>query len=172
MTIEEAKSFILPAIKSPQGRWADIGAGTGVFTLALDQLLTSGSHIYAMDKNPHTLYSLQLNNCNLHIEEQDFNRPFEYPEMDGIILANTLHYAEDPIHAMQNILSILKPGGEFILIEYETARPLKPWIPYPVPFDHFISISEKLPLSAPKILVKRPSAYGHDHIYLAKAEKL
>ena len=171
MKIEEAVSFISTAIDSSKSRWADIGAGTGVFTVALDQLLVSGSHIYAMDKNPHSLYSLNLNNCQLHIEEQDFNRTFDYPEMDGIIMANTLHYAEYPKQVMENILKILKPGGSFILIEYETNRPLKPWIPYPVPFEYFLEIAKELPLSVPQILQKRPSTYGHDHIYLAKSIK-
>lgn len=171
MTIDEAKSFISPAIDTTKSLWADIGAGTGIFTQALDQLIAPGSHIYAMDKNPHSLYSLQVNNSALHIEEQDFNKPFDYPEMDGIIMANTLHYAENPKQVLENILSILKPGGIFILIEYETERPLKPWIPYPVPFDRFLKITEDLSLSIPQVLAKRPSAYGHDHIYLAKATK-
>ena len=151
----------------------DIGAGSGLFTLALDTLLPKDSTIYAADKNPHLLYSLQLEHCKLVIEELDFNRPIanHLPLMDGIVMANTLHYADHPLTVLENILKLLKPGGLFVLIEYELSTPLKPWIPYPIPFKAFEKLAEATQLTQLIELARTPSAYGHQHIYLAKAIK-
>lgn len=171
MELNTAIHFIRPAIPHQRGTWADIGAGTGIFTQALDQLLAADSTIYAADKNPHLLYRLQLERCKLMIEELDFNRPYTLPALDGIIMANTLHYAEDPLPVLNRLLTFLKPGGLFILIEYQTHRPLAPWIPYPVPFESFEQLAAATVLSRPEELTSMPSSYGHDRIYLARATK-
>lgn len=171
MDQQAATNFLRPAIPNEGGTWADIGAGTGTFTQALDQLLPAGSTIYAADKNPHMLYRLQLQQSELKVEELDFNRPYTLPLLDGILMANTLHYAADPLPILERLLSFLKPGGHFVLIEYETQRPLKPWIPYPVPFEKFVSLASAAALSVPQEMNRIPSAYGHDWMYLAHAIK-
>jgi ubiquinone/menaquinone biosynthesis C-methylase UbiE len=151
--------------------WADIGAGAGIYTQALDQILEPGSVIYAADKNPHMLYQIQLERCELRIEELDFTRDFSLPEMDGILMANALHYAPNPQEVLVKVVDCLKPGGQLLLIEYETERPLSPWIPYPVPFRKFCELARELGLGEPREVNQIPSAYGHDHIYLAVVEK-
>ena len=173
MELNTAIDFLKPAIPAEKGIWVDLGAGSGIFTLALDALLPKESTIYAADKNPHLLYKLQLKNSDLVIEELDFNRPIssELPLMDGIVMANTLHYAEDAQAVLENILQLLKPGGVFVLIEYELNTPLRPWIPYPITYRSFETLSEIVGLSQLKELARMPSAYGHQHIYLAKAIK-
>ncbi|MCB0630638.1 MAG: class I SAM-dependent methyltransferase [Saprospiraceae bacterium] len=171
MDLHTAIDFIRPAIPPAQGIWADIGAGTGIFTQALDHLLEPGSTIYAADKNPHMLYGLHLASSKLIVEELDFNRPYTLPVLDGILMANTLHYAQAPVNVLDQLLEFLKPGGWFVLIEYETSRPLTPWVPYPVPLQKFVQLSAAVSLSEPKELARIPSAYGHDWIYLAQAEK-
>jgi len=172
MNLQQAINFIKPAITPTNGLWADIGAGTGTFTLALDQILDKDSTIYATDKNPHGLWRLEMSNCKLIIEEHDFNNDFNLPMMDGIVLANALHYSDNPKGTIENILKILKPGGTFILIEYEKKEPLIPWIPYPIPFGNFEKLAEQCDLCKPEIIAKIPSSYGHEHIYLASARKV
>ena len=173
MELKTAIDFLRLAIPQEKGVWADIGAGSGIFTLALDTLLPKGSTIYAADKNPHLLYKLQLENSALVIEELDFNRPVsnQLPLLDGIVMANTLHYAEHPRPALENILKLLKPGGLFVLIEYELSTPLRPWIPYPIPFKEFEKLAAVLQLARPTELARIPSSYGHQHIYLAHTVK-
>jgi len=166
MELNTAIDFLKPAIPAEKGVWADIGAGSGIFTLALDTLLPKDSTIYAADKNPHLLYKLQLENSTLIIEELDFNRPVSsnLPLLDGIVMANTLHYAEHPLSVLDNILKLLKPGGLFVLIEYELSKPLRPWIPYPIPFQAFEKLAEATQLSQVIELARIPSSYGHQHI--------
>ncbi|WP_170110442.1 class I SAM-dependent methyltransferase [Flavilitoribacter nigricans] len=171
MELKNAVDFIKNAVIPVKGTWADIGAGSGIYTQALDQVLEAGSIIYAADKNPHMLYRLRLENCELRIEELDFTRPFTLPPLDGIIMANALHYAPDPEPVLEKIVACLKPGGRLLMIEYETERPLQPWIPYPIPFQRFREMAASVGLQEVRQEGQIPSAYGHDHIYLAVAER-
>ena len=142
MTLSDAQDLIRPALTFRSGNWADIGAGTGMFTLALQSLLEEGT-IYAVDKNPHVLYSLKSSErVTIVVEEGDFNRPLNLPQLDGIIMANTLHYTPNPEEVLTNILHHLRPGGLFILAEYETPKALPPWVPFPLPFQQFQQLAK------------------------------
>jgi SAM-dependent methyltransferase len=107
----------------------------------------------------------------IKIVEGDFNRNMEFPMVDNILMANALHYAEDPISVLKNVLNHLKPGGQFILIEYETERAISQWVPYPIPFSCFQKIALACGLSEPIEIGKVPSTYGHEHIYAALSKK-
>ncbi|NJL74730.1 MAG: class I SAM-dependent methyltransferase [Saprospiraceae bacterium] len=169
MELQQAVSLIAAAVKKENGIWADVGAGTGLFTLALQHLLHEGT-IYALDKNPHALWKLASSKqvC-IKVEEADFTKELSLPTLDGIIMANALHYAPEPVVVFNQLLSCLKPKGVFILVEYETNTPNFPWIPYPIPLQHFKaivtasqhSLSQVIPISTV------PSVYSTEHIYSA-----
>lgn len=171
MTSSDALTLLRPGIPSPFGTWADLGAGTGMFTLALRSLLQSGT-IYAVDKNPHLLWSLAGGGpVEVIVHEADFTRPMELPPLDGIVMANALHYAADPVAALQNILACLRPGAPFLLVEYETEQARPPWIPYPLPFRRFVDIALAAGQNEPEELERVPSDYGHRYIYSAVIQK-
>ena len=172
MTQHEAIKLIgRGVVEHPTGNWADIGAGTGVFTLALREILTNGK-IYAVDKSPHALWRLPLKaDIPIEIVEGNFNLPLDLPILDGILMANTLHYATDPGAVLKNLLTHLKPDGLFVLVEYETHRPLPPWIPHPIPFADFEKHAAAAGLCAPVEIGRTPSRYGHEHIYAAFSRK-
>ncbi len=153
----------------PQSRiWADLGAGTGMFTLALRELLPEGK-VYAVDKNPHVLWRIAGGSpVEVVVEEADFTRPMELPPLDGIVMANALHYVAEPADTLGRITSLLKPGGVFLLVEYETEQPRPPWIPYPLPFQRFVEAAAAAGLPEPEELERVPSAYGHRYIYSAR----
>ena len=170
VTLPEAIDLIRPAVIPTSGTWADIGAGTGVFTEALLEILDEGK-VIALDKSPHVLYKSKFENRNskidLEIIEADFHLPLELPPLDGIIMANSLHYASDHKTVLKNVLTSLKKGGTFILIEYETNTPVNPWVPNPVPFRIFIELCKNLDLLIPKIIATRKSVYNDGDMYVA-----
>ncbi|MGB0864720.1 MAG: class I SAM-dependent methyltransferase [Saprospiraceae bacterium] len=169
---QTAKSLIEKGLDQKEGMWADIGAGTGVFTEVLRDLLDEGS-VYAVDKSPHALWRLpQMEQPKLVIEDANFTRPMNLPMFDGIIMANALHYTNEPIEILQNILKHLKKRGRFILVEYELSKPQPPWIPFPITFEAFCKISSKVGLSFPKKIKEVPSQYGAQNIYSVWCEKL
>lgn len=171
MNLKTAQSLIQPAIVQTTGIWADLGAGTGMFAIALQAILERGT-IYAIDKNPHALWRLERKKgINLIIQEGDFTQTLDLPKVDGIIMANALHYATDPVAVLRLVLQHLRPEGRFILIEYELNRPLTPWIPYPIPYQKFKDIARQVGLSEPQPIAQVPTVYGHQHIYSAYAVK-
>lgn len=160
MSHEEAIAFIKDGIDPPSGIWADIGAGTGAFTEALRDILTSGS-VYAFDKNPHMLWRLESSpDVAIQVIEGDFTREFDLPgKVEGIVMANALHYAEDHLQALQHVLAHLAPGGAFILIEYNTDRPNPPYVPFPLSEMTFRSIASQAGLTEVEVIGRKTSIY-------------
>ena len=167
VTLHEAIELIQKGVNHPIGTWADIGAGTGMFTLALMEILTEGK-IIALDKSPHALYKIKApTHVGLEIIDADFDRPLDLPELDGFVMANALHYAKDHTFALQNVLASLKPGGNFILIEYDTEIPNEPWVPNPISFRKFSALCKALDLNVPELIGTHSSIYSDGNIYSA-----
>ena len=170
MTHEEAVDFLSELDFSKGEVWADIGAGTGVFTMAIAELLTEGK-IFALDKSPHMLWRLSPpGNISLQIVDTDFLKPLPIDQCDGMVMANALHYTDQWVSTLRNVLEQLKEGGQFILIEYETSMS-NPYVPFPIRFSQFEDICSEVGLSAPRQIATRPSQYGHAQIYGAAAVK-
>ena len=166
MTLEDAISLLPAEWKDASGHFADLGAGTGTFIHALDQLLDGGT-IYALDKNPHALWSLRVSQSNkMEVIEGNFFQAIDLPEQDGIIMANALHYAKNPLSTLRNfVLPLLKPGGIFVLIEYDTNAPNPPWNPFPIPKETFLAWGKELPFTSMKEIGQMPSIYSSASIY-------
>ncbi len=178
MTLLEATDLIRPGVSPASGTWADIGAGTGLFTQALMEILDEGK-VIALDKSPHALYSnqqLAISNrqskVNLEIIEGDFNKPLDLPLLDGILMANALHYANDHLVVLKNVLTSLKPEGIFLLIEYDTDKPNPPWVPNPISFERFLEICHHSGLSEPMEIARRKSIYRDGEMYIVQCRKL
>ena len=181
MTLKEAIDLIRPGIIPAYGTWADIGAGTGLFTMALLEILSDGK-VIAVDKSPHVLYESGIGNSTLpntrnreskiivEIMEGDFNKPLHLPPLDGIIMANALHYANDHVAVLKNVLSTLKPKGSFILIEYDTNKPNPPWVPNPISFEKCKELFGVVGLNDPEIIGRRKSVYNDGDMYVVRAE--
>ncbi len=171
MTDQQALELIRPGLEARPGIWADLGAGAGMFTEALRQLLPEGT-VHAVDKNPHMLWRIAGGKpVQVIVQEGDFNRPLALPTLDGIVMANALHYAPDPVHTLRLALEYLRPQAAFILVEYETEEARPPWIPFPMPFHRFEEVVHQAGLPAPRELHRIPAGYGHQHIYSALVRK-
>ena len=167
MMHEEALRFLEKGIKNKPGIWMELGAGSGTFTLALAELLPSGSTIYAVDKNKSVLNISNTKSANEIIPFQaDFNELPLLPKLDGIIMANSIHYIKTPIPFLQNLLKSLRLDGSFVLIEYNRNIG-NPWVPYPVSFQKWQLISSEVGLSAPELFNERISRYGQGTMYAA-----
>src|SRR5688572_21503896 len=171
MTLHEAIDLIRPGIIPASGTWADIGAGTGLFTMALMEILKEGK-VFAVDKRPHVLFQSKIVNRKSKIEieiiEGDFHKSLQLPQLDGIIMANALHYANDHLTVLKNVLVTLKPTGSFILIEYETNKPNPPWMPNPIPFERFRELCKIVGLNDPVVIGRRKSVYSDGEMYVAR----
>src|SRR5438105_4781901 len=99
------------------GNWADLGSGTGAFTLALADLLGAAGQIYSVDKDAGSLREQQramrsaFPAANVEYVNADFTQPLELPQLDGILMANSLHYVRQKDPVLRTLRSHLRPGG-------------------------------------------------------------
>src|SRR5262245_17288260 len=104
--------------------WADLGCGDGTFTLALADLLAPGSIIHAMDLDGSALRSMPSTNKGVGIitHRGDFlKQPWPFADLDGILMANSLHYVEQQAVFIRNCESQMKPQRRFLVVEYDTS---------------------------------------------------
>jgi SAM-dependent methyltransferase len=171
----EAVELIRDAVPRTTGTWADLGAGDGTFTRALSALLGPGSRIYAVDRDARALAKLKRRASDRETITvvADLAQPFELPgldgKLDGILVANALHYLADARPAMSHFAELLRPGGRLVLIEYDRRRANR-WVPNPIDAERVPELAADAKLSAPRIIARRPSAYGGD-LYVAVMER-
>src|ERR1700741_2260443 len=136
----EAESFLATAVPRIPGVWADLGAGAGTFTRALANILGPGSAIYAVDQDPAAVAALEraahVDGVRIVPILGDFARALELPgaapgTLDGILLANALHFVPEPARVLQSLVRWLRPGGSVVLIEYDPRRANR-WGPCPI----------------------------------------
>src|SRR5262245_40396053 len=78
--------------------WAGLGSGEGTFTLALADVMAPGGVIHAMDLEQSALRRIPASHKGVRITTHrgDFMQPpWPFPDVDGILMANSLHYVED-----------------------------------------------------------------------------
>ena len=140
--------------------WADLGAGSGAFTLALLELLGEQGQIYAVDKDVRGLPK----HPQLLTLRGDFTKALVLPPLDGLLMANSLHYIGDKTLLLQQLKTYLKPDGRFLIVEYENRRP-NPWVPYPISFAELQKVAAAAGLAAQRVGAS-PSDFG-GQIYAA-----
>ncbi len=150
-------------------RWVDFGAGSGTFTLALAYHLGSESLIIAVDKDRSSLNKIPDQFKNVSIEKRlaDFaDIDFPLNSLDGILMANSLHYIQHQDGFIERVKKFLKSSGCFLIVEYDTNRST-PWIPYPVAFNKLNSLFSKTGFSSVKKIDEKPSRYNRSNLYSA-----
>ena len=158
------------------GTWADLGAGSGAFTLALRELVGAGASIYAVDRDRPRLGELERawrqrfgDTTGLNLLEADFTRALHLPALDGVLMANSLHFYRDKLNVLKHIASFLKPEGMLLLVEYNVdAGNL--WVPYPLSFKTYQALAVQAAFSAPRLLGTHPSSFLRG-FYSAEAYK-
>src|SRR5919198_3353872 len=121
------------------GTWADLGAGAGAFTLALADLIGPQGTIHAVDRDRLALAELRaaatssVPTAQIRTEVADFTMPLPLGELDGIVMANSLHFVEEKLPVLSRVRGYLRRGGRLILVEYDSDRGNQ-WVPYPVSF--------------------------------------
>lgn len=132
-------ALIRPAVEDRPGVWADLGSGTGAFTLALADVLAGRGSIVSVDWDTGALVrqrdemTLRFPAARVDYVAADFTKPLALPELDGILMANSLHFVRDKAAVLRGVLAHLKPGGRLVLVEYDADRG-NPWVLHPLSF--------------------------------------
>jgi ubiquinone/menaquinone biosynthesis C-methylase UbiE len=158
-------NLLSPANLQPGGTWADFGAGSGAFTLALRELIGPHAEIYAVDKDRRGLGELEkvhrekfTTAQNVHPMRSDFTGALSLPPLDGIVMANSLHYSKDREKVLRHVRSFLKMNGVLLLVEYNVDSG-NMWVPYPLSFETFCSLAPRAGFGEPRLLATHPSRF-------------
>ena len=137
------------------GRWADLGAGEGAFTLALADLLGPQGHIVAVDKDARALRSLA---GRFETLVADFTRGLDLRDLDGVIMANSLHFVRDQQPVLEAVRGMLRPGGRLIIVEYGTDRG-NAWVPFPFTYARWETMAARAGFTGTRLLRTVPSRW-------------
>jgi ubiquinone/menaquinone biosynthesis C-methylase UbiE len=159
-------ALLRQGIPGQGGVWADFGSGTGAFTLALADLLGPTSSIYSVDRDASALrqqeQAMRSFSPGQHMTylAADFTRSLDLPPLDGIIMANSLHYVRDKEKdaQLQRVYHYLRPGGRLLLVEYNIDHG-NMWVPYPLSYDRWERTAQRNGFVQTRLLVRRPSSY-------------
>lgn len=157
--------LLRPANLPQGGTYADFGAGSGAFTLALRELIGLDGTICAVDKNRASLRELESSHRarfnttrNLILLKDDFSRSLEIPPLDGIVMANSLHFFKDREKILRHVRGFLKPNGALLVVEYNVDAG-NMWVPYPLTFETYRALAPRVEFSEPRLLATKPSRF-------------
>lgn len=175
MNHQDHVALLQKGIPQPGGVWADFGSGGGAFTLALAELVGPAAEIYAIDQKGSSLRTLQramrdrFPEHQVHYITADFTNPIDLPDLDGLVMANSLHFQRRKDPVLKKIKGYLKPGGRLILVEYDVDRG-NMWVPHPISYTTWEKIAARNGFVQTRLLETRPSRFLHQ-IYSAVSTK-
>jgi ubiquinone/menaquinone biosynthesis C-methylase UbiE len=157
--------LIAPAIQPNSGGvWADLGSGSGAFTLALRDIAGPDVEIWSIDQDRHALhdqrkaFDRRFPDSHFHLINADFTQPLDLPPLDGILSANAIHYVAHPVALLRAWRGYLKPDGRLIIVEYDADTGNR-WVPYPVSFNALRTAAPAAGYKAPTLLTTVPSRF-------------
>jgi arsenite methyltransferase len=111
----------------PGMRIADLGAGTGLFTLPLAKAAGPGGKVYAIDIDPGLLgivsekaRAAEMGNIETVVAGQTDPK---LPEpVDLIFICDTLHHLPDQSAYVKQFQALLRPGGRVAVIDFLEAH--------------------------------------------------
>jgi len=102
---------------------ADIGAGSGWFTVRAARRVTGSGTVYAVDINPEAIHYIeqrakkeQLQNVKTILSQPD-DPQIPAESIDAVLLLKTYHEVAHPILLLRNFRPSLKPGARIGIID-------------------------------------------------------
>lgn len=141
---EEAPEHALDLMSLQPGMVvADVGAGTGYFSIRMARRVGPTGRVYANDVQMEMLDKIRRRSAALHLDnvetvlgsESDPKLPPN--TMDLVLMVDVYHEFSQPQRMLQGIRASLKPSGRLVLLEYRKEDPTIPIRP-----DHKMSIPE------------------------------
>jgi ubiquinone/menaquinone biosynthesis C-methylase UbiE len=143
--------------------WADLGCGDGTFTLALADVLAPRSVIHAIDRNSAALKRIpsSRHNVRIHVHVGDFTEPWPFGSVDGILMANSLHYVANQEAFVRAFESRMTSPRRILIVEYDTNQ-ANAWVPHPVSRSRLARLFSGYSFRS---LGSRPSRYQRARLY-------
>ncbi len=159
-------NLLRPAIPVLGGTWADVGSGSGAFTLALAELVGPQGIIYSVDRDEDALREQgramrsRFPDVTVHYLVADFTRQCDLPPLQGLVTANALHFVEPrrKVEVVRLLRSYLEPGGRLVVVEYNTEKG-NTWVPYPFAYKGWETLASDAGFAHTQLLATTPSRF-------------
>ena len=161
-------------VPTPGGVWLELGSGEGAFTLALADLIGSTGTIYSVDLDQRALNTQEREiqsrfpGTAIHYLRADFAYPLNVPAVDGVLMANSLHFHRDKSAILKLVRGYLRPAGRLIMIEYNVDRG-NTWVPHPISYQSWEKLARDNGFAKTHLLATKPSRFLNE-IYSALSE--
>ncbi len=102
---------------------ADIGAGSGWFTVRAAARVTNSGTVYAVDINPEAIRYIENRTKKEHISNvrailsRPDNPTLPQNSVDAVLLLKTYHEVADPVTLLRNLRASLRPGAKLGIID-------------------------------------------------------
>ena len=146
------------------GVWADLGSGSGAFTLALAELLGPNARIVSIDRDGGALQrqretmEARFPQATVDYVQADFTTPLDLPLLEGIVMANSLHFVRRKEPVLELVRGYLGPGGRLVLVEYDADRG-NLWVPHPLSYATWERAAPASGFGGTRLIARRPSRY-------------
>jgi ubiquinone/menaquinone biosynthesis C-methylase UbiE len=163
MNHKDHVALIAGGIGLTGGRWLELGAGNGEFTLALAECMGSGE-ITAVDLDQWALSELEgrvaARYPDIRVASVVGNFTHGLPEgpFDGVLAANSLHFVADPVPLLRAVRAVLRPEGSLVVVEYD-AEHGNPYVPHPISAARLERLATVAGLATPRLLHRVPSRF-------------
>ncbi len=166
MNHDDHIALLRGGIDQPGGVWADFGSGTGAFTLALADLIGPAGVIHSIEQDRSALAQQERSmlarfpHSIVHYYPADFTHPIResVPPLDGLVMANSLHFHRYQEPIIQLIKGYLSSQGRFILVEYNIEHGNSA-VPYPVSYRMWEELAQRCGFVRTRLLKTRPSRF-------------
>ena len=128
-----ARGAVAAAVALKEGaRIADIGAGTGLYTMLFAEKVGPEGSVFAVDIEPRFLKLInqraeddgRANIVSVLGREDSVTLP--PASVDAVFICDTYHYFEDPAAIMATVRAALKSGGALYIVDYDVVEGRQP----------------------------------------------
>lgn len=113
---------------------ADVGAGTGLFTLVFARAVGPDGSVFAVDLIPAFLDHIRakLKKADIHNVQlvQASDRSSELPpaSVDLVFMSDAYHHLEYPQHTLASLRAALRPGGALWIVDFQREASSDVWL--------------------------------------------
>jgi SAM-dependent methyltransferase len=161
---QEPERVIAALGLSPNMAVADVGAGTGYFTVRLARAVPGG-HVIATDIEPDMVRYLtdratreQLGNVRAVLATAD-GPGLEPASVDRILVVDVWHHIHDRVRYAQGLASALRPGGQVAIVDFTREATHGPPPQHRLPPDVIIADLRAAGLDAALAPTRLPEQY-------------
>ncbi len=154
---------------APPMRVLDLACGDGFYTARIADRLAGDGRVVAVDLNPAYLEAARREvgaRTNVELVAAPYDAlPFPDRSFDFVWCAQSLYSLPDPVHVLEHVKRVLRPGGIVAVLENDTMHQV--FLPWPVSIEVPLRAAELRALAAetvnwPKFYVGRrlPSVFA------------